>query len=179
MAIMVVHKFARYSENLHARHIWGLLQTRRTSVVTATAQTLYLIPIDIPVRLTIDKIGWVNSTVTTGNLKVGIYPDNGDTPDGSALTVVSASIAAAGNTQKQEGTIADTQLTPGLYWLALLPLAGANFSLKGGEQPTEDGGTIQPKSKAIASDTMPATCPTGLSDGYGKPLMFIRVKSVP
>lgn len=81
--------------------------------------SVWLAPLQILVAMTIDRIGVAWGGTVAGNAIVGLYRDNSDTPVGGVVVVQSASIAKAGTTRKQEFAIADTKLTPGLYWIAL------------------------------------------------------------
>jgi len=85
------------------------------------AGRVWLSPIEITRTLTVDRIGWKNFGTITGNFRAGIYNDGaaGDTPALAALIIESASVAGTGTQRKQEVTIANTRLTPGLYWLAI------------------------------------------------------------
>jgi len=160
----------------YARMLWGIFDD---AFYEAAIDPLFLVvtPINIPFRLTVDRIGWVNGDTPAGSVKVGIYNDNGDTPAGGSLVVGSASIAQAGASQKQEGTIADTVLTPGLYWLAILitsdpdtPDLWLTFA--------NGGGTLRTYGYINPDTNLPDPYP---SEGYFEmdgPLMYIRVKSV-
>jgi len=83
--------------------------------VANPADNVKLCPLAIPWTMTVDRI-CLPIRNSAGNIRCAIYRDNGGLPDGGALIVESASVAVAVN--KLEVTIADTLLTPGLYWLA-------------------------------------------------------------
>jgi hypothetical protein len=90
------------------------------STITMVNKRVYIVPIQIPYMVIIDRLAYTLDTVSAGNVRMGLYRDNGDTPVGGALVVESGSVAKAGTGRKQEVTIPNTQLTPGLYWLAVL-----------------------------------------------------------
>lgn len=168
--------------NLHHAHynrmIWGVLSLGDLIAAGSSARFIYLQPIIIEYLLSIDRIGWMNGAAA-GSVKVGIYQDNGDTPDGGALIVGSVAVACAGNIQKQEQTIATTQLTPGLYWLVLLPQGVTNVNCFAGDTCMGAGGTLSQYYLNIASDNLPDPCPTGLTAAGNLPILYARVASVP
>lgn len=84
-----------------------------------TAGRVYLLPIPVFTELIIDRLACCWSAVATGNTRIGLYSDNGAIPDGGALVVESGSIAKTGTNRIQEILVADTLLTPRLYWLGL------------------------------------------------------------
>jgi len=87
--------------------------------LTLTANRVYLMPIEVPVRMSVDAILVFYKGTVAGNIRAAIYKDNGEIPSGGALVVESASVAKSGTWRKQEISIAETQLEPGLYWLAI------------------------------------------------------------
>lgn len=164
------------SDELYARMNWCILKGG-TNSLTLTAQRLYATPYQATFRQTLDRIGWCNLDVAQGNVKLAIYEDNGDTPVGGALIVGSASIAVAGIQRKQEATIADTQLDPGLYWLILLALAGLQPNIMRPNSPVRAFGTLFGVVANIASDNLPDPAPAMSQEEI--PTLYVRVKSVP
>lgn len=90
-----------------------------TFALFAVAGRVFMHPLEVPFTMTADRIGYRIASTCAGNIRVGIYADNGDTPVGAVLIVQSASVAKPGINQYHEVTIPDTQLRPGLYWLAI------------------------------------------------------------
>lgn len=84
-----------------------------------TAGRVYLTPLIIKDTVTVDRIGLTMDDPTAGNWTVGIYADNGDTPQGGDLIVESASTSKGASWTSQEITITPTTLQPGTYWLAI------------------------------------------------------------
>lgn len=139
----------------------------------------YLAPVQIPVNLTIDRLGWLQDAVSAGNVRMGIYRDMGDTPLGGALVVESASVAKAGTARKMELTIAATQLSPGLYWVCVQSdEATSSFTM--GSQDMSNGGTIltcqYDRGGGYGAFTNP--CPA-ITTNAGVAIQFVRVKSIP
>ena len=81
------------------------------------AGKVFTIPVNVTFHSIVNKIGFYVA-VQAGNLRVGIYRDNGDTPAGGALVVESGSVAC-GAAGPQEIAIAATRLIPGLYWVVI------------------------------------------------------------
>lgn len=162
-----------YRRYIHSAELWG---TAFTGTLFVTGR-VYVAPIQIPVTLTIDRLGWIQDNVSAGNVRNGLYRDMGDTPVGGALVVESASIAKAGTLRKMEAVIVDTQLSPGLYWRAIrsdentstfaahgvsYPLGG---SLLGGYYDAAYGAFTNP---------FPAITPNNNAPGQ-----YVRVRSIP
>lgn len=104
---------------LYARYLWGpLLPYLIASQAFGTAGRVYMIPIDVPWRITIDRIIYQVGIVGAGNVRLGIYREGAtaDSPAGADLVVESASVAQAGVNNIQMVTVADTVLTPGQYF---------------------------------------------------------------
>ena len=105
---------------VYMKYLKSLFDMRADATLTHVANRVYLTPIEVPVRLTVDRICVSKLGVAAGNYRAGIYKDNGNTPTGGALVVESDSIAKGGAWASIELTIAATQLEPGLYWIAIL-----------------------------------------------------------
>lgn len=141
--------------------------------------TIMLMPLQVPYTITVDRIGLI-PRVQNGNIEVGIYADNGDTPVGGARLVTSGIVACPAAGQKQEITIADYELTAELYWLALWrSSATVVFAMSGAALAASFlGGTLYTHAIWAGGGGLPDTCPatedTGASDA-----MYVRVKSVP
>ena len=134
-----------------------------------------LTPIQIPYDMTVDRI--VYCTTVAGNVRVGIYADNGNQPDGGALLVESVSLPATAN--KSEYTIANTALTKGLYWLALNnDAAGLNFNTPFSR--IAPGGTLFHRSYNLVYAAFTNPCPATVTLGIGSSAIgWIRVFSIP
>lgn len=155
---------------------WGVLVRGNWTSNALTAQYLSLTPYIASFQQTLDRLGWVASSVTAGSVKMGLYMDNGDTPVGGALIVGSAAVAALAN-QKNELTIVDSQIDPGLYWLAQLAQTGINASKYYIDEPGHLGGTLCSYGDGIGSDDLPAICPD-VTENQTK-IMYARIASVP
>lgn len=97
------------------------------TLALAAAGRVFCAPFQVTYTITIDRIGYVVGGVAAGNVRTGIYNDNGDTIAGAALVVESASVAVPGANQKHELPIVATQLPPGLYWLVIQGDDGTNI----------------------------------------------------
>jgi hypothetical protein len=136
-------------------------------------------PIQISVTLTIDRIAVIWGGTTAGNARIALYRDNGDTPVGGALVVQSASIAKAGTTRKQEFTIAATQLTPGLYWIAIQ--SDENTSkFERIDLAYEAGGTLTGYYYTLGGyGVFTNPCPASAATAAICPGGYVRVASIP
>jgi len=80
-----------------------------------TPNRAYYIPIRIGWIFTVRKMFWLNGSAVAGNVDVGIYDRVG------VRLVSSGSTAQSGIDALQEVDITDTQLGPGLFYLAFVP----------------------------------------------------------
>jgi len=100
---------------------------------------LLFMPIQIPAKVTVTALGFIN--VDVGNFKIGIYEDNGYTPEGGSLLAGSGSVAAVAD-QKNEWTLpSPLELLPGLYWIAFMSDA-TRYVVGDGSWRTSLGGTL-------------------------------------
>jgi hypothetical protein len=106
-----------------------------------------------------------------GNIRLGLYRDNGDTPAGGALVVETASVALANF--KNEVVIADTVLEPGLYWFALQNDDATPVFITS-DQTESLGGTLQCYVFAQGYGAFTDPCPAVAFEMY-TPLGFVRV----
>lgn len=82
------------------------------SAIYPTANLAIYIPFRIPRPIVVTKLWAWNGTVVSGNIDVGIY-------DATGTRLISAgSTAQAGTSAKQEFNIADTEIGPGLFYIA-------------------------------------------------------------
>lgn len=105
----------------YRRYLTGYMGLISDAFGTMVANRVYLIPLEVEYALgvTVDRVLLIYDTPVAGNVRAGIYEDNGETPVGGALMVDSGSVAKTGTYQKQEVTIAETFLPRGLHWLAV------------------------------------------------------------
>jgi len=162
----------------YMKYMMPVFHIRADDTVTVATARCYLAPIEVRVRVTVDRIvvGW--RTPAVGNVRAAIYKDNGDTPEGGALVVESASVAKVGTWQKQEIVIASTVLEPGLYWLSIQ--SDENTSVVDSEvDGIAQGGTLNAKyydrGGGYGAFTNPCPAVTLTSDC---PIIFLRVASV-
>jgi len=105
-------------EGFHAETLHSFFPNTGSTEVVATAR-VYVNPIVVPVDLYVDAVIIHLGDPVAGNVIVGIYADNTDTPVGGAVIIESASTAKTGTNRQMEVAITETLLTKGLYWLAI------------------------------------------------------------
>lgn len=149
---------------LYQRYIKGIFEGNLSSTTFVTDR-VYLLPIQILFPMAVDRCILQYAAIAAGNIRAGIYRDNGDTPVGGALIVESAGIPKIGINQKHEVPIADTILLPGLYWMAFV--SDENLSTYWLVQPVwRSGGTLTSHEYALGAfgpldDPCPATATEG------------------
>lgn len=165
--------------SLHHSHYARTWQTRFQigTPVALVAGRVYMTPIQIPWTMTVDRVFVWYTTPVAGNMRAGIYADNGGTPVGGALQVESASIVKSGTWRQQEFTIVATQLTPGLYWLPVVSDEATTKAYPSGLEAI--GGTLLDYFYDFAYGPLTNPCPASadaLGAGIGK---GVRVSSSP
>jgi len=139
------------------------------------ADVVKLMPIQIPWTVTVDRVV-LDIRVSAGNVCVGIYRNNGNQPDGGALVVESASLGAGGLGWTHY-TIASTQLTRGLYWLAYNNSNGTlQCNNPGAGQ--NNGGTLFARSYNLAFGAFTNPCPVTIASAIVS-VGWVRVASIP
>jgi len=163
-------------EQTYAFYIRAIF-TEYLSFVGQAINTVKLIPIHIPYTMTVDRIVVSVDNGSAGNLRVGIYRDNGGAPDGGALVVESAAVAVGAVNLKQEVAIANTSLSLGLYWLAINnDNGGFQANTPGADQVSL--GSLFNRSYALAFGAFTNPCPVTIANST-VPVMWVRVLSVP
>lgn len=152
------------------------------SPAVGTIDRLSLWIIQIPRRLTIDRLFWVSGDIGAGgNWRMGIYSDNGVyQPYNQPLLAETAAIAAAAFL-RNEGAIADLQLSPGLYWLAWIVSTAVIETWRVGPTDIVAAG-VTPYSHYLnwAFGALPNPYPAASTNtGSTVPYMGVRVKSIP
>ena len=145
-----------------------------------TTGRVHLMPINIPVAMTIESIIVQQFTgVVAGNMRLGIYEDAGDTPATADLVVESASVAKAGTWRSQEVAIASTELEAGVYWIgiqsdeATTELVLTNLW---GTTPNSVQPYYYSRSGGYGAFTDPCPAVTAIDNG---PLFYVIVESIP
>lgn len=124
----------------YKRYLRPVFCYNANQTLTMGAGRVYLIPVEVERKMTIDRICVPLSFPAAGNIRVGVYADNGDTPVGAALIVESASVAKTQN--RQEVVIADTTLEAGLYWFGVQSDEGTTVLISESDS-FAIGGTLQ------------------------------------
>jgi len=143
---------------------------------TMVANRVYLNPVVIPRALVVDQIVPTWSGVAAGNVRVGLFKDNGNTPVGGALIVESASTAKSGTNRKQEISIAETILTKSIVWVFVYSDEATTQVVCGSKLASLEG-TLQPCYFNQAYGALPAVCPALAGSNYGATAM-LHVKRV-
>lgn len=99
-------------------YIYYLYPVYQHSGIGGVAQNrVVTLPIEVPENCIVDAICIMNGNVN-GNFRLGLYKDNGRTPDGGVLMVETGSVVMAGANMWQTVSITPTYLAKGMYWLA-------------------------------------------------------------
>ena len=157
--------------HLHYTRVIG--QERSTgewfSSAAQVANRLYAIPIQVFRRFAVSKLGWVIS-VQAGNIRTGIYRDNGDTPVGGALLIDNGGVACGLGNRKQEVDCV-LILEPGLYWLAMVCDAAPTLIASQGIGVL--GGTLLKGRVAFAYAALPNPFPAGFVADLDTPYQYL------
>jgi len=148
-------------------------------VTNEPAFSIWLQPIGVGFTCTVDAVVFAVGSPIAGNVRVGVYRDNGFTPAGGALLAESVSTALISTYRRQHVAIPATRLTPGLYWAALhgdsaqdyytLDGLPANGSAPNLEQVVAHPGAYGP---------LPNPC-LAVAPSNSLPLLSLRVASIP
>lgn len=84
------------------------------------SNTVFYLPFVVHRTATVKRIAWLNGGTVVGTTEVGIYNEAG------ARLVTSGAITNSGTNAQQVADIADTELTPGLYYAALVSTGGSS-----------------------------------------------------
>lgn len=150
---------------------------QRIGNFTPVVNRVQLNPVQIPVQLTLDRIAVIWAVAGTGNIRVGLYRDVGDTPLGGELIVDSGAVAKALVTGAQEVTIVDTILMPGLYWIAF-QASIADGTSRREINPDTTRGTLQAYYYNPVGFAFTDPCPA-LTVETDPIVNYVRVKSIP
>lgn len=88
-------------------------QTFFTAAAWGTANTATYIPIIVGATTTVYRLAWINGATVNGNADAGLYDRNGN------RLVSVGGVAQTGASVPQVSDIADTVLTPGLYYMGM------------------------------------------------------------
>lgn len=141
-----------------------------------TTGNVHLLPIEIGETVTIDALV-IPVSNNVGNVRMCLYRDNGNVPDGGALIVETASVAPVGGNRKSEVAIANTQLIPGMYWFGFQCDNGALTLLRMGDL-VNTSGTVEGKSYALVYGAFTDPCPATATD-TSPAVGFLKVASIP
>jgi hypothetical protein len=155
---------------------WLHAQNATDNVVPIIGR-VYLMRLDIPYTMTLDRSGYVKGAIIAGNLYIGIYREGAtrDSPAGGALAVQAGPVAMdAGIQLIQWVNLAATRLVGGPAWVAVefsdntarLHRACSDAQL---DSYTTDLGAFGP---------LPDTCPA-VADSIANFGVYLRADSVP
>ena len=142
----------------------------------ATINRLYVAPLQIPFTVTIDKVIVMIVGAPSGNIIAGIYDDGGSDPSGEARLAVSGTVALV--QYKNEIDIGSLELTPGLYWTALIFSATDAFR-RSQTEIFRSGQGIVCGINNVGSLTIANPCPAMTMGNNLNPTTGVRVLSVP
>ena len=146
--------------------------------------TVCLVPIEVPVPLTIDMIGYEVGGAAVGNVRLGLYPRNvvgfPDLPDGGALTLETAPLAQPGAGRIHWATVPNTALLQGQYFMGIqTDDAAATFNISISFWHHNVLGLAQP-ARSYAQVFGPFTNPCPVTAPYSNAFhAYMRVVSVP
>lgn len=178
---MTYPSWREWHPELYARLLPYMGDLGRIGNLTPVVGRVYLQPIQILFTLTIDQICYVKDNVIAGNVRAGLYESAVDLPDTGALLADTGSVAmsALGDRRQHIDLLADLQLYPALYYIALefsdvtARASTASYFATRGDVPPElrsyDLG-------AFLALTNP--CPVTVQRVPG-PITFVRVASIP
>lgn len=167
--------------NLHHAHYARTLHGKfpcEPNTMTVVVNRVYLMPLEVPFTATVNRIAVTYFTPVAGNIRAGIYQDNGDTPFGGSLLVESASVAKSGTDRAQEIVIAATQLTPGLYWTAVVSDEATTMVFRILWRMWETASLVSRKYLLGVYGPLTNPCPAVTSES-ATPCVYMRVTSVP
>lgn len=90
-----------------------------SSAIWPAANRAIYVPILLDQTVLIKQMFTYNGTVAAGNIDIGIYDSTGASASPGTKLVSSGSTAQSGTSTLQTFDIADTTLTPGLYYFAM------------------------------------------------------------
>ena len=161
----------------HFRYLW--YEFAKTSInlkafMPGPPCRVFLVPINIPVSFTVDRLLYLVN-VQAGNVRLGLYADNGDAPDGGALIVETASLAMGVGGNKDEKVVAATMCAAGEYWLAIQG-DNAGGSMWQGRITISCGGTLFTRQYDLAGGYGAFTNPCPVTAAYPSesPIMGVR-----
>lgn len=146
------------------------------NALNGVAGAIRFTPLQLYTTMTISKIG-CTVTVFAGNVRFGIYADNGDVPDGGALLSETASVAPAANAKFEIALPANLQLIGGLYWLAV-QASNAALALRT-NGATGPNGTLSDHTVLSAYGAFPDPAPVTTIPLGGLPTLYVMVASIP
>jgi len=170
---------------LYSRLLYNHACIDSVSSAWGAIRRTYLAPIQVPFRLTVDRIWAMFGTTVISNIAGAIYKDNGDTPVGGARVVQfgSTGMVVADSNRIKGFVIADTALDAKLHWLAIQASASGNWLyLPSARWTAGNTGTLQGYRFTVDVGVFPTLtdpCPACTLDATGLWVGGLRVKSVP
>lgn len=140
---------------------------------TPTANEAHYLRITVPYASTPTRIG-LPINVSSGNLDLGIYADDGTGLNPGAKIATLGSTASPG-TGRRVFTIAPGALSPGVYWLAFVADNGTISFQYTGAGTGNGGGGPQRCLRQSAAFPLPATAGAGLSEQSWGAAVWVEV----
>jgi len=113
-----------------------------------------------------------------GNVRMGIYRDNGDQPDGGVLLGETGVGAPAAVGKFELALNAPVQLQQGLYWMAVL-FSAVGLQCQAHSQREGRGGTLYARMVAHGFGALPNPCPVTAVWTVNETFTYLLVTSVP
>lgn len=103
-----------------------------SSAVWPAASRIYYVPFIVDVAVTVKQMLAFNGTAVAGNVDLGVYDSTGTSSGPGSKLVSTGATAAAGTSVVQAIDCADTALSAGLYWMAMLATSGTHTNFRSG-----------------------------------------------
>jgi hypothetical protein len=165
-------------ENLYERMIPSCLIGFSTSAAAPSINTITISPLQVFTRLTISSLG-LYIGIAAGNVRLSLYYDNGDLPDGGTLITETPADTPAGAGKFEINLPAPIQLNTGLYWMAC---NFDNAAIRVGvnaNQVGQNGTLIARQVSPYVFGAFPDPCPVTAATPANFPLIYAIVSGVP
>lgn len=174
--------FGQHHEHFHRYLLNSMPFLAGTAARVIALGATILGPVDVPFLCTIDQLGYRVGDVQAGNVRLGLYPTGAtvDLPDGADVVVETGSVPQTIVSEWQLETVADTQITPGQYFVGVqADDVTATFYICNFAR-LQPAGFVMGRTFAQAYGAFTSPCPvTGAYDTYRSPIVLLRVASVP
>lgn len=160
----------------YARYIWDILSQQSCTITAQDLQhnRVHLAPIDIPFDCTIDRLIFMSGFTQNNNFNMGIYEDNGYTPQGGNLLICLGTTAYPAGASRKVETATNYMLNRGLYWIGWIKDSTNADVWTNGETTTITSGTLTDYYYDSSGTQFTDPCPTVTSQTLN-PVMGVRI----